>query len=67
MLLAGGTVRGAPEYLYTVEEVASALRVAKATVYKLCNTGRLGSVRVVNVIRVPASALRRFVQQRMER
>ena len=43
---------------------AASLRISKATVYKLCNTGRLGSVRVVNVIRVPVSALRRFVQQR---
>ncbi len=64
LLLAGGTVHGAPEYLYTVEEVAAALRISKATVYKLCNTGRLDSVRVVNVIRVPASAHRRFVEQR---
>ncbi len=51
----------APEHLHTVAEVAAILRVSKATVYKLCDTGRLGSVRLVNVIRIPASALRRFL------
>jgi excisionase family DNA binding protein len=53
----------APEHLYTVAEVAAVLRVSTATVYKLCNTGRLGCVRFVNVIRVPASALRQYTSR----
>jgi hypothetical protein len=40
--------------------VAAVLRVSRATVYKLCDTGRLQCVHFVNVIRVQASALRRF-------
>jgi excisionase family DNA binding protein len=55
------------EYLYTVAEAAAVLRVSKATVYKLCDTGRLGCVRFVNVIRVPAGALRQFVDLRHDR
>jgi excisionase family DNA binding protein len=54
----------APEHLYTVAEVAAVLRVCNATVYKLCAAGRLECVRVVNVIRVPGSALRRLIEQR---
>ncbi len=56
----------APEHLHTVAEVAAILRVSKATVYKLCDTGRLGFVRFVNVIRVPASALHRFTGHRLK-
>jgi excisionase family DNA binding protein len=53
----------ASEHLHTVAEVAAILRVSKATVYRLCDTGRLQCVHFVNVIRVPASALRRFTDQ----
>lgn len=52
----------APEHLYTVAEVAALFRVSKATVYKLCDIGRLGCVRLVNLVRVPAGALRRFLE-----
>jgi excisionase family DNA binding protein len=56
----------APEHLYTVAEVASILRVSKATVYKRCDTGLLSCGHFVNVIRVPASALRQFIGQRLK-
>jgi excisionase family DNA binding protein len=52
----------APDHQYTAAEVAAVLRVSKATVYKLCDSGLLGCVRVVNVIRIPATALRRFME-----
>jgi excisionase family DNA binding protein len=45
------------ERMLTVREVAGLLQVSTATVYKLCTSGRLSHVRVLNVIRVPAGAL----------
>jgi excisionase family DNA binding protein len=44
-----------------VREVAERLRVCTATVYKLCATGALEHVRVVNSIRVTEAALHAFV------
>jgi excisionase family DNA binding protein len=41
----------------TVREVARRLRVPTATVYKLCARGELVHVRVLNVVRIPATAL----------
>ena len=53
------------ERMLTVREVASALRVSTATVYKLCASGELAHVRVLNVIRVVASALQVFEDDRV--
>jgi len=44
-----------------VREVAERLRVCTATVYKLCASGALEHVRVVNSIRVREHALAAFV------
>ena len=48
--------------LLTVREVAERLRVCTATVYKLCQAGELGHVRVSNAVRVPETALRAFTE-----
>jgi excisionase family DNA binding protein len=48
----------------TVREIAQKLRVSTATVYDLCDSGRLAHVRVNNAIRVTALALRRFLRTR---
>jgi excisionase family DNA binding protein len=44
-----------------VREVAERLRVCTATVYKLCASGALEHVRVVNSIRVSEAAVLAFV------
>ena len=44
-----------------VREVAERLRVCTATVYKLCASGALEHVRIVNSIRVREDALAAFV------
>jgi excisionase family DNA binding protein len=45
----------------SVAQVAAQLGVSKATVYKLCDTGAIGHLRVVNSIRVRSSALQVFI------
>jgi excisionase family DNA binding protein len=47
-----------------VRDVAERLRVCPATVYKLCASGALEHVRVLNSIRVPEVALTAFVTRR---
>ncbi len=44
--------------MLTVREVALALQVSTATVYKLCARGELAHLRVLNLIRIPEGALR---------
>ncbi len=63
-----GTDFGAPAVrdpqsgsLLTVAELARRLGVCRATVYRMCATGRLRHVRVSNAIRVPERALRAFL------
>jgi hypothetical protein len=46
---------------------AQKLRVSTATVYYLCDSGRIVYVRVNNTIRVSALALRRFLRTRKPR
>jgi excisionase family DNA binding protein len=48
--------------LLTVREVAEKLRICTATVYRLCESGELGHVRISNAVRVPESALRAFME-----
>ena len=50
-------VAPAPGEMLTVREVAAALRVSTATVYKLVATGELSHVRVRNSIRIPRAEL----------
>jgi excisionase family DNA binding protein len=47
--------------LLTVREVAELLRVCTASVYKLCASGRLGHLRIVNAVRVSPAALSDFI------
>jgi excisionase family DNA binding protein len=47
-----------------VSEVAERLGVCAATVYKLCATGSLQHVRVLNSIRIADECLRAFVASR---
>jgi excisionase family DNA binding protein len=56
LLPEAGRHAGSELYL-TVREVARRLRVSTATVYKLCARGELVHVRVLNVLRIPATAL----------
>ena len=49
--------------LLTVRDVARRLGVSTATVYKLCASGQLPHVRVLNVLRVATSAVRAFVNE----
>jgi excisionase family DNA binding protein len=50
-------VHDAVGYLLTVREVASRLRVSRATVYRLVQAGALPVLRVSNSIRIPEAAL----------
>jgi excisionase family DNA binding protein len=52
------------ERLLPVAEVARILGVCDATVYKLCERGHLGHVRILNAIRVPPASLAAFVASR---
>jgi excisionase family DNA binding protein len=54
-------VRGGQESLLTVKDVAKRLGVCKATVYRLCEEGKLGHVRVSNAVRVRPADLERFL------
>jgi excisionase family DNA binding protein len=56
-LLPGGEADGG---LLTVREVAARLRVSTATVYKLCASGQLKHVRVLNALRIAAGDLAAF-------
>ncbi len=49
------------EPFLTVREVASRLSVSTATVYDLIADGRIDHYRVKNAIRIPLSALTRFI------
>jgi excisionase family DNA binding protein len=51
-------VQGAPTELLIVAEVATRLRVSRATVYKLVVKGNLSFVRVSNAIRFLVQVLR---------
>ncbi|MEP6653429.1 MAG: helix-turn-helix domain-containing protein [Myxococcales bacterium] len=62
MLLENGSAEQA-EWLLSVKDVARALAVSTATVYGLCESGKLPHVRVLNTIRVSRPDLRRFVAE----
>ena len=49
----------------TVSEAAQALSIGKTQMNRLILTGELGSVKVGRSRRIPASALRQFVERRM--
>lgn len=62
LLLENGSAEQA-EWLLSVKDVARALAVSTATVYGLCESGKLPHVRVLNTIRVSRQDLRRFVEE----
>jgi excisionase family DNA binding protein len=64
---AAPVLQGFGEHLLTVREVADRLRVSTATVYTLCQSGELPSIRVVNSIRVSERMLQAFLSLRAER
>lgn len=47
--------------LLTVREAAQALRVCTATVYRLCDLGELPNLRILNALRIPRTALARYL------
>ena len=55
---------GGLEALLSVKEVASQLSVCAATVYRLCATGVLRHIRILNAVRVAPRDLRAFVADR---
>ena len=48
--------------VYTVQEIASILRVSKKTVYKLVHDGQLQFLRVRGQIRITSKALEQFLE-----
>lgn len=48
--------------LYTVREVAEALRVHQRTAYRLITGGSLGAIKIGSQWRVPESALLEFIE-----
>jgi excisionase family DNA binding protein len=44
--------------LWTVTEVATALRVSKMTIYRMVHSGELSHIRVGNSYRIPDDAVR---------
>jgi excisionase family DNA binding protein len=56
----------ADDELLTPAEVAQKLRVDIAWVYKAVETKRLAIIRIGRYIRIEASALRRYLDQRRE-
>ena len=58
----GGGGSGFRVRLLSAREVAERLRICTATVYRLCERGELGYVRISNAVRVPEAALQAFVE-----
>jgi excisionase family DNA binding protein len=52
---------------FTAREVAARLRVCTATVYRLCDSGKLAHVRVSNAVRVGEDDLRAFLRKERRR
>ncbi|MFC8708367.1 helix-turn-helix domain-containing protein [Streptomyces sp. NPDC057197] len=55
----------APELL-TVPEVMARLKVGRSKVYDLIRTHRIASIKIDGARRVPADAVREFVQVQLE-
>ena len=65
--VAGGSGSGSTGPYLTVREVATRMRLSTATIYRLCESGGLGHVRVSNAIRVAEADLRRYLEGRTTR
>ncbi|MGC9983488.1 MAG: helix-turn-helix domain-containing protein [Polyangia bacterium] len=64
---AGGSGSGLIGPYLTTREVAARLRVCTATVYRLCEAGKLPHIRVSNAVRVGEDDLRRYLEGRTRR
>lgn len=53
----------AEQLLYKPFEAAESLRLGRSKIYELLATGELRSIRVGRAIRVPASALKEYVEK----
>jgi len=51
------------EKYYTPKEIADKFKVNKGTVYYWIKEGRLGSIRLGSLIRVPKSSLNEFIEK----
>lgn len=58
-----GAVPREPHPLMTVVEVAAALRVSRATIYRLVHSGVLPAVQVGRSVRVPRDAVHAFLRR----
>ena len=54
-----------PQFM-TVHEVAAALRVSRATIYRLIGTGALGGARIGKSVRVPRHAVDEFLRRQAD-
>ncbi len=55
------------QLLLRADEVAKALGLGRSKTYELMNSGRLPVVRIGRSVRVPASALRHWIETQVER
>lgn len=53
--------------VYRVSEAAELLRTSRAQAYVLVANGTLPSIRIGNMIRIPADALRELIEQAKKR
>jgi len=51
-----------PDELLRLSEVAKLLRISRATAYRLCSSGQLRHVRIVNSIRIARADLERLLR-----
>ena len=51
--------------MYTVDEVRDLLRLSRSKVYELLQTGELASIKIGAARRIPAKALREFVEEKL--
>ena len=50
-----------PELLLRIDAAASRLAVSRATLYRLIQRGELGTVHIGSAVRIPVSALERWL------
>lgn len=56
----------APKLVFTPEEVAERLKCGRTTVYALLASGKLASVRIGRLRRIPTAALDQYIQRLLE-
>ena len=61
------TVEGDSKILLTITEVAHRLGLGRSFVYELVMKGEVPSIKIGRARRVPAAALERFVETRLNR